>query len=144
MPFQPEDIAVKQFLVRARGYDRDEVAAFLRAVAADYRQALDALETAPDDVTESVAAVDAAADAPVALSPRERWSALITERRAADLLEAATRRLEEVAARERELVATERRVAQQLEAVRHALRAARGQVRTAAVVSAGEAHAVPA
>ena len=50
MPFQPEDIAVKQFLVRARGYDRDEVAAFLRAVAADYRQALDALETATDDV----------------------------------------------------------------------------------------------
>ncbi|TMK89116.1 MAG: DivIVA domain-containing protein, partial [Actinobacteria bacterium] len=59
MPFQPEDIAVKQFLVRARGYDRDEVGAFLRAVAADYRQALDALETATDDVTETVPAVDA-------------------------------------------------------------------------------------
>ena len=144
MPFQPEDIAVKQFLVRARGYDRDEVGAFLRAVAADYRQALDALETATDDVTETVPAVDAAADAAVSLSQRERWSALITERRAADLLGAATRRPEEVAAREREVVVAEQRLAQQLEAVRHALRAARGQVRTAALVSAGEPHAVPA
>ena len=47
MPFQPDDIAVKQFLVRARGFDREEVAAFLRAVAADYGQALAALEASP-------------------------------------------------------------------------------------------------
>src|SRR5437588_11520899 len=85
MPFQPEDIACKQFLVRARGYDRDEVAAFLRAVAADYGAVLQAFE-------------QAAASPPEAVAPTNDGD---TERRAADLLDTAARRLEEVAERER-------------------------------------------
>src|SRR4051812_19455700 len=116
MPFTPEDIAVKQFLVRARWYDRDEVAAFLRAVAADYRQALDALEGATNS-SEKRPAV-------------EGPSAAIAQR-AAELLEDASRRLEEVAARERQLLETERRVVKQVEAVRTALQAARGHVGSA-------------
>ena len=82
MPFQPDDIARKQFLVRARGYDREEVAAFLRAVAADYEEAVD----------------------------------LLTE---------GSRRLEEVAERERFVAEAEQRVAAQLRAVRTLLHDAR-------------------
>ena len=37
MPFSPEEIESKEFLITLRGYDKDEVQAFLRAVAADYR-----------------------------------------------------------------------------------------------------------
>lgn len=40
MPFSPHEIENKEFLVAFRGYDRDEVRAFLRAAAADYRAAL--------------------------------------------------------------------------------------------------------
>ena len=40
MPFSPEEIESKEFLITLRGYDKDEVNAFLRAVAADYRSAL--------------------------------------------------------------------------------------------------------
>jgi DivIVA domain-containing protein len=127
MPFMPEDIAVKRFLVRARGYDRDEVAAFLRAVAADYRQALDALEGTTSE-TDTIPVTEAASEAAI--------------QRAAELLQQASRRLEEVAARERQLVETERRVAHQLETVRGALQAARRHVRTAAVADA--LQAVPA
>jgi DivIVA domain-containing protein len=97
MPFRPEDIAAKQFLVRARGYDREEVAAFLRAVAADYRAALGAptLDSRDDD-----------------------------ERGAADLLTIVNERLEEVAARERRVVEAEQRLALHLQAAREALRSA--------------------
>lgn len=41
MPFTPEEIDSKEFLITLRGYDKDEVKAFLKAVAADYRAALD-------------------------------------------------------------------------------------------------------
>src|SRR5438270_13208084 len=99
MPFRPDEIAVKEFLVRARGYDREEVAAFLRAVAADYREALATLETAQASTPapEAPTPLPAEADA----SPGERWASVLTERRAADLLDAASRRLEAVATRER-------------------------------------------
>jgi DivIVA domain-containing protein len=40
VPFSPEEIESKEFLITLRGYDKDEVNAFLRAVAADYRSAL--------------------------------------------------------------------------------------------------------
>ena len=40
MPFTPEEIESKEFLITLRGYDKDEVNAFLRAVAADYRSAM--------------------------------------------------------------------------------------------------------
>jgi DivIVA domain-containing protein len=42
----PDDIEKKRFLVALRGYDRDEVDAFLRGVAADQRQLMRALEVA--------------------------------------------------------------------------------------------------
>jgi DivIVA domain-containing protein len=137
MAFRPDDIAVKEFLVRARGYDREEVAAFLRAVAADYRQALAALEAAraPEPAGEDPATEPES-------SPSERWAAVLTERRAADLLEAASRRLEEVATRERRVAEVEQRVALQLRAVREALRDAQLHVRHAAP-EAG-AHPIPA
>lgn len=37
MPFTPEEIENKEFLITLRGYDKDEVQAFLRAVAEDFR-----------------------------------------------------------------------------------------------------------
>ena len=37
MPFAPHEIEHKKFVVALRGYEKDEVEAFLRAVAADYR-----------------------------------------------------------------------------------------------------------
>src|SRR5436853_1174566 len=103
MPFQPEDIARKQFLVRARGYDRDEVAAFLRAVAADYEQALEARAELETDA----------------------------ERRAVDLLEAASLRLEELAERERAVAEAEQRIAAQLRGIRELLQDARVNVQLA-------------
>ena len=40
MTFSPDDIEQKDFLVTIRGYDKDEVRAFLNAIAADYEMAL--------------------------------------------------------------------------------------------------------
>ena len=45
MPFTPEEIDSKEFLITLRGYDKDEVKAFLKAVAADFRAALDSSGT---------------------------------------------------------------------------------------------------
>lgn len=38
MPFTPEEIEAKRFLVALRGYDKEEVESFLASVAADYRE----------------------------------------------------------------------------------------------------------
>lgn len=46
MPFSPEEIESKEFLITLRGYDKDEVQAFLRAVAADYRGVVEGARTA--------------------------------------------------------------------------------------------------
>src|SRR5437763_1637579 len=133
MPFRPEEIACKQFLVRARGYDRDEVAAFLRAVAADYEEALRALEDAASAGPEPAPGPAEGAEPPMTVT--ERWAAAITERRSVDLLDTASRRLEEVARRERQVAEAELRVAHQLRAVRDALEHARVSVRHASIVS---------
>ena len=37
VPFSPEEIESKEFLVVLRGYDKDEVGSFLRSVADDVR-----------------------------------------------------------------------------------------------------------
>lgn len=52
MPFPPEEIETKRFVPAFRGYDRDEVDAFLRSVAADYRKLLQrrASQSSPDDL----------------------------------------------------------------------------------------------
>src|SRR4051794_13972142 len=54
MPFAPHEIEKKRFVVALRGYQTDEVEAFLRAVAADYRSAL---EAASGDTQKSEAIV---------------------------------------------------------------------------------------
>jgi DivIVA domain-containing protein len=42
--FEPEEIALKRFVIRWRGYDTREVETFLRAVAADFRRLIDHAE----------------------------------------------------------------------------------------------------
>ena len=42
--FDPEEIALKKFVIRWRGYDTREVETFLRAVAVDFRRLIDHLE----------------------------------------------------------------------------------------------------
>src|SRR5436305_13324887 len=44
MTFSPDEIETAHFLVALRGYDKDQVDAFLKAVADDYRTALRAAE----------------------------------------------------------------------------------------------------
>jgi DivIVA domain-containing protein len=39
--FDPEEIELKQFVIRWRGYDTREVETFLRAVAVDFRRLID-------------------------------------------------------------------------------------------------------
>lgn len=122
MPFLPEDVARKQFLVRARGYDRDEVAAFLRAVAADYERALStssAVQAAPPP--------SAAEERPAQVDHGKAN----TERRVADLLASAERRLEEIADRERVVAEAEQRLAAQVRAVRELMHDARRNIRVA-------------
>ena len=52
MPFSPEEIQKKEFLLTLRGYDKEEVRAFLEAVASDYRSLKDAA-AARDEVPEN-------------------------------------------------------------------------------------------
>jgi len=59
-PLTPEQISLRRFTVRTRGYDTKEVDAFLRAVAAEYGQRLDEAES------EVVALREAAATEPQA------------------------------------------------------------------------------
>ena len=44
MPISPEEIATKEFLTSFRGYDKLEVEAYLRIIAADYRRLLHRLD----------------------------------------------------------------------------------------------------
>jgi DivIVA domain-containing protein len=53
MPFAPHEIENKRFVVALRGYQTDEVDAFLRAVAADYRVALEGLQNGNQAATSS-------------------------------------------------------------------------------------------
>ena len=46
MPFSQEEIESKDFLITLRGYDKEEVRAFLSAIATDYSAALEAAEKA--------------------------------------------------------------------------------------------------
>jgi DivIVA domain-containing protein len=43
--FDPEEIALKRFVIRWRGYDTREVETFLRAVAVDFRRLIDRTAT---------------------------------------------------------------------------------------------------
>jgi DivIVA domain-containing protein len=53
VPFSPEEIESKEFLITLRGYDKDEVQAFLRAVAADYRSLADSSRTSAPVTTSN-------------------------------------------------------------------------------------------
>jgi DivIVA domain-containing protein len=62
MPFAPHEIETKRFVTALRGYQTDEVEAFLRAVAADYRTALEeGTPRAAADVRELIASAMAEA-----------------------------------------------------------------------------------
>ena len=57
MPFSAEEIRGKDFLLTLRGYDKEEVRAFLEAVASDYRSLADAAragEDVPNDAYEQL------------------------------------------------------------------------------------------
>jgi DivIVA domain-containing protein len=61
MPFAPHEIEHKKFVVALRGYQTDEVDAFLRAVAADYRALLEegsAPEPARSEPTSVLAEIE--------------------------------------------------------------------------------------
>lgn len=60
MPFAPHEIENKRFVVALRGYQTEEVDAFLRAVAADYRDALERANSDADEIRRA-AEDDAAA-----------------------------------------------------------------------------------
>jgi DivIVA domain-containing protein len=65
VPFAPHEIENKRFVVALRGYQTEEVDAFLRAVAADYRAALEraeASERTPAPTDDEVAAILRAAE----------------------------------------------------------------------------------
>jgi DivIVA domain-containing protein len=49
--FEPEEIALKKFVIRWRGYDTREVETFLRAVAVDFRRLLDHMAAADESAT---------------------------------------------------------------------------------------------
>lgn len=67
MPFAPHEIENKRFVVALRGYQTDEVDAFLRAVAADYRDALARANSDAEEIRraaeEDAAAIRSAANA---------------------------------------------------------------------------------
>jgi DivIVA domain-containing protein len=109
MGFSPDEIEVKEFLVGLRGYDRDEVRSFLRAVADDYRRTAAALggsqgpDPESDDAFQSVALEVADILRSVA-NMRERSEAEVTRlrRRAKDVLGRAVSALEAVRAAQQE------------------------------------------
>jgi len=127
MPFAPHEIENKKFVVALRGYATDEVDAFLRAVAADYKSVLDGaqghlpvaeLENVLRAAHEQAIAITARAGEEAAEIRRlaEEDAQLVREAAAAELVEVerAERRLaereEEVARRTSELRRVEARL----------------------------------
>jgi DivIVA domain-containing protein len=70
VPFAPHEVENKKFVVALRGYAKDEVDAFLRAVAADYRALL-------EDGSRQPPATELPADmtASIEMMIREAWDA---------------------------------------------------------------------
>lgn len=132
MPFAPHEIENKRFVVALRGYQTDEVDAFLRAVAADYRAALEKTENDGLKAGAIAAEVDR-----LMQTPREQAEREAAELRAraqeqvAELRKAATAHLQE------ERTKAEAEIAALREA---ALREA-AEIRAAAFYEAEEAYA---
>jgi DivIVA domain-containing protein len=77
MPFAPHEIENKKFIVALRGYQTDEVESFLRAVAADYRTALEAAsgDSARSEALEGQRIMEAAREAALAEASEIRAAA---------------------------------------------------------------------
>jgi DivIVA domain-containing protein len=135
MPFAPHEIENKKFIVGLRGYAKDEVEMFLRAVAADYRALAgqrpirhyasgmatqeagsDAARQEREDLERRRAAVAELErelrDRAQRLSVSERRAALVAERE-----QALAKRAVELDVRERALQALERRLHERAELI---------------------------
>ncbi len=74
MALTPEEIGEKEFLVGLRGYDKDEVRAFLQQVSAEVRRAAEAAETAAETATpDATDAAPAEGTAPAEPAPTD-WA----------------------------------------------------------------------
>jgi cell division initiation protein len=130
VPFSPEEIESKEFLITLRGYDKDEVQAFLRAVAADYRSLADT-SRAPVPVSTSNPFESLGEEVGTVLKVA-RESANALRQKAEDEAGAARRRAEEESAALRNAAsAAAKRLTE--EAERHAI-----EVRAAAEREAGD------
>lgn len=158
MPFAPREIEEKEFLVSLRGYNREEVRAFLRAAAADYRAALDRVDReesrgdleaytrAPspvvpvtDEAAEQVALERQRAESEAAeiRTKAQRTGRRIleeAEHKAAEIREAVDRhtkeQLDQLAHRVEDLRTLEERMARRLYFIETALELARRDLRT--------------
>jgi DivIVA domain-containing protein len=74
MPFAPHEIENKKFVIALRGYQTEEVEAFLRAVAADYRALVEGRESS-EAASGRIAALAAAADGARPDEPYDDWVA---------------------------------------------------------------------
>jgi DivIVA domain-containing protein len=138
VPFAPHEIENKKFVIALRGYQTGEVDGFLRAVAADYRAALDAAAAraaepvqqhpAPEagEARELVAEIERVMDGARARAGQEAAEIIAAaEREAAAIREAVALESEACYAeinRQAELLgSTESHVRQQLQALEYAL-----------------------
>lgn len=131
MPFAPHEIEHKKFVVALRGYQTDEVDAFLRAVAADYRAALEAAAAAPageaSDSAHLIAEIERVMT--TARSQAEEEAAQIrraAELEAAEIRAAANAEAEavysEITRQAEELHRVESRLRDELDALEHTVR----------------------
>jgi DivIVA domain-containing protein len=131
VPFSPEEIENKEFLITLRGYDKDEVQAFLRAVAADYRSVAESSRSSTAPVTASNPFESLGEEVGTVLKVA-RESANQLRQKAEDAAAAARRRAEEESAALRNAAsAAAKRLTE--EAERHAI-----EVRAAAEREAGD------
>jgi DivIVA domain-containing protein len=128
MPFAPHEIENKRFVVALRGYQTDEVEAFLRAVAADYRAALEQRGvTTPDHLVAEIDRVMRRVRDEAEQEAAEIRAA--AEREAAEIRQSAQREADvcfaEIARQAEELGRVERRLWARMHALEHAVVEAR-------------------
>ena len=132
MPFSPEEIESKEFLITLRGYDKDEVQAFLRAVAADYRGVVENARSAATPVSTTSNPFESLGEEVGTVLKVARESANALRQKAEDEAAATRRRAEEESAALRNAAsAAAKRLTE--EAERHAI-----EVRASAERDAGE------
>jgi DivIVA domain-containing protein len=124
MPFAPHEIENKRFVIALRGYQTDEVEAFLRAVAADYRAALEEAGVGtPDNLIAEIERLMRTARDEADRDAADLRAA--AEKEAAQLREAAQREAEacfaEIARQAEELGRIERGLWARMHALEHAV-----------------------